>query len=234
MMNASRRISSRISICGALLALGLSASAPIQAHSQTTAPVTPLGRQLAKIELGISGAGELTPSSQGLTYLPQMLYQKPSKTAGLLVDLNYQKSPLIGVQLNFTQFRYAQNYTVVNVAGTPAQQLSYILDVQAKVNEYSLGYLARPVIFGIHMFAGAGLGAIEYHPTAGGGEGLIPQERVGIYYTVGVEQPIFENFGLRLQFRQVFQGAPDFNQNYLATGARVSTVEPGVGFYVRF
>jgi hypothetical protein len=234
MMNASRRISGRISICGALLVLGISASAPLQAHSQTTAPVTALGRQLAKVELGISGVGELTGSSQGLTYLPQMLYQKPSKTAGVYVDLNYQKSPLIGFQLNFTQFRYAQNYSVVNVAGTPSGQHSYILDVQAKTNEYSFGYLARPTIFGLHTFAGAGLGAIEYHPTAGGGEGLVPQERVGIYYEVGIEQPLFENFGVRLQLRQVFQGAPDFNQNYLATGARVSTIEPGVGFYVRF
>ena len=229
MTNASRRVS----ICGALLVLFLSASASIQA--QTSAPVTALGRQLAKIELGISGVGEFTPKSQGTSYLPQNIFQTPSNTAGALIDLSFQKSPLVGFQLNYTQARYTENFNVVDTVGTPSGQLSYVLGVQAKVAEYSFGYLARPRdIFGLHPFAGAGMGAIEFHPTAGGGEGLIPQERLSFYYTVGIQQPIFENFGVRVQFRQVFFGAPDFNQNYLATGARVITTEPGVGFYVRF
>jgi len=229
MMNASRRIS----ICGALLSTALFASAAAAQTTQT--PTTGLDKVMERIDFGATIMGVFSPSSSGTTLVPQTVAQKPSNTAGALVELRYIKSPLIGVELNFTQARYTQNFTVTNTTGTPSGQLPYILGVQSKANEFSMGYVAHgPTLFGVKPFAGAGVGAIEFKPTAGGGQSLPPQVRTGIYYTIGLEGYFSDHFGARAQFRQVFLGAPDFNENYLATGARIITTEPGVGLFVRF
>ena len=233
MMNASRRIS----ICGAIVSISLASIALLSpAAAQSATPVTALGRQLERVDFGITGIGVLTPSTSGTSLTPQAIAQVPSNTFGALIELRYIKSPLIGIELNYSYARYTENYTVTATTGTPHGQLPYVLGVQSKVNEYSLGYVAHgPRLFGLQPFGGIGLGAIEFKPTSGGGQGLPPQERTGVYYTVGLEQTLFsENFGIRAQFRQVFFGAPDFNENYLATGARTITTEPGVGFYLRF
>jgi hypothetical protein len=232
---ASRRLSPRFSLhrfktCGAVLSALLCASL---AHAQSA--TTPLGRELEKIDLGVSGIGSFTPNSSGTSYLPQTIQQVPSNTLGALVELRYTHSPLIGVQFNYSYARFTENFTLSNTSTTPASQLPFTLGVQAKVDEFSLGYVAHgPTFFGLHTFAGVGGGGIEFKPTSGGGLDLPAQIRGAIYYQVGVDAELNEHFGLRGQFRQVFYGAPDFNQNYLATGARVSTTEPGVGFYLRF
>jgi hypothetical protein len=230
MMNASRRVL----ICGAIFSLGLFSCA---ASAQTSAE-TPFSRFLDRIDLGVSGVGQFTPTSSGTTNIlvPQAIVQTPSNTLGALIELRYTKSPLIGVQLNYSYARFTENFNVNPTTGTPPSQQPYVLGVQSKVNEYSLGYVGHgPTLFGLKTFAGGGVGGIEFKPTAGGGLGLPPQVRTAFYYHVGIEQDFLsEHFGFRVQFRQVFYGAPDFNQNYLAIGARTNTVEPGAGFYLRF
>jgi hypothetical protein len=230
MMNASRRIS----ICGAVFSLVLFASF---AAAQT--PVeTPLGRALDRVDLAVSGIGQFTPSNSGTTTIlvPEAIALVPSNTLGALVELRYTRSPLIGIQFNYSFARYTENFNVNPTTGTPPAQQPFVLGVQSKVNEYSIGYVAHgPTVFGLRLFGGGGVGGIEFKPTAGGGLGLPPQVRAGLYYHVGLEQSFLsEHFGFRVQFRQVFYGAPDFNQNYLAIGARTNTVEPGAGFYLRF
>jgi hypothetical protein len=55
------------------------------------------------------------------------------------------------------------------------------------------------------------------------------------YYDGGLEDSLFTpHFGVRLQFRQVFFKAPDFGQNYLTIQQHTSTIEPGIGFYLKF
>jgi hypothetical protein len=230
MMNASRRVS----ICGAVVSLVLFVSG---AAAQTPAE-TPLGRALDRVDLAVSGIGQFTPNSSGSTNIlvPYSIQLVPSNTLGALVELRYTRSPLIGFQLNYTFARFTENFNVNPTTGTPPSQQPFVLGVQSKVNEYSIGYVAHgPTVFGLKPFAGGGAGGIEFKPTAGGGLGLPPQVRFGAYYHVGVEQNFLsEHFGFRVQFRQVFYGAPDFNQNYLAIGKRTNTVEPGAGFYLRF
>jgi hypothetical protein len=221
-----------MSIWGVLL---LTASSASIANAQN--PVTAADRFFGRIDLGVSAEGQFTPSSSGITYLPQMIYQTPSSTAGALIELRYIKSPLMGFNLTYSQARYTENFAVTDVTGTPAGQAPYNISIQSKVAEYSLGYVAHgPRIFGVKPFAGGGVGALEFKPTAGGGLGAPPEERVLFYYTVGVEDELFgsDHFGFRAQFRQSFFGAPDFNENYLATGARSISTQPSVGFYLRF
>lgn len=235
MKNAIRRSSHRssigISLCGALLTT-LFASAIASAQSTTPHP-----KHLNEIDFGIHAIGTLTPATSGDNYLPQAVAQRPSNTVGVLVDLGFQRSKWFGLQINWTQARFSENFTVTNISNTPKGNTGLVLDIQSKVNEYSLGYMVKPgTYFGLETFAGGGVGLVEFKPTPGGGQGQEVEDRTGIFYTIGVQKLLFgsEHFGARVQFRQVFYGAPDFNANYFATGARSVTTEPGFGFFLRF
>jgi hypothetical protein len=191
---------------------------------------------MERVDLGVTAIGIFSPKTSGISLTPMAVSQQPSDTVGALVELRYIKSPLIGAEFNYTYGRYDQNYSLTNTTGTPSGQLPYLLTVQSKVDEISLGYVAHgPEFFGIKPFASAGVGAIEFKPTTGGGQNVQKEVRTGVYYAIGVEKLLFDsNFGIRAQFRQLFLGAPDFNENYLATGARIVTTQPGVGFFLRF
>ena len=192
--------------------------------STAQAQVTATQRQLQRLDLGVSGIGEFTKSVQGTNYQGVSLHQSGSSTLGALVTLRYTRSPLFGLEANYTYARYTENYT------------AYIKGAQANATEYSLGYVAHgPSLMGLHTFASAGLGSIAFRPTPYGGQGLPARARLAAYYDVGVEEPVFsKHFGLRAQFRQVFFKAPDFDQNYLTINKRTFTTEPGVGFYLHF
>jgi hypothetical protein len=210
----------------ALFCFVAAALAAASLHAQTK-PLTPFERQMARVDLGLTASGQITPSDTGTTAYPQHLtvVNKASTTVGFLVTLRYIKSPLIGFEGNFSQARFNENFT--NLIG----------GAQTKVNEETLGYVAHTPkkIFGLQPFGGVGLGTLAFHPTSGGGQGLPFQYRAVYYYSVGLDAPILgPNFGLRLNFREIFYKAPDFLQNYLTIQQHTTTFEPSVGFFLKF
>jgi len=209
--------------CITLLAATLPSAANAQAQAQEK-PLTPFERQMARVDLGLTASGQLTPSDTGTNYQHVTIVNKASTTVGFLATLRYVKSPLIGFEGNFSQARFNENFT--NLIG----------GAQTKVNEETLGYVAHaPKLFGLEPFGGVGLGTIAFHPTSGGGQGLPFQYRAVYYYSVGLDAPILgPNFGLRLNFREIFYKAPDFIQNYLTIQQHTTTFEPGVGFFLKF
>ncbi len=217
MIKALRRFSTR----GALLSLAiLTGTAAAQ-----TAPVTAFDRFLGRIDLGVSGAGIFTTNTNGPNYLGQTVHLVPSNTFGPLVQIHYTSSPLIGLEINYGFPRYTDNYTYS----------SFVLGAQSQHAEITLGYLVHAgSFFGFQPFASVGGGGIDFRPTKGGGQGLPGQLRGAFYYSVGAEEPVFGHLGIRIQFRQVFYGAPDYNQNYLANNQRAVSTEPAAGFYLRF
>ena len=202
------------------------AALPSAANAQTQPkPITPFERQMARIDLGLTASGQITPSDTGTNYLQQTIVNKASTTVGFLATLRYIKSPLIGFEGNFSQARFNENFT--NLIG----------GAQTKVNEESLGYVAHTPkkIFGLQPFGGVGLGTLAFHPTRNGGQGLPFQYRAVYYYSVGLDAPILsEHFGLRLNFREIFYKVPDFGQNYLTIQQHTTTFEPGIGFFLKF
>src|SRR5450756_40938 len=169
-------------------------------------PETPLQRQLDRLDLGVTAIGQITKSVSGTNYLNQPLTQSASTTVGVLATLRYTKSPLVGLEANFMQARYTENFSKYVVGGA-----------QTRANEYSFGYVAHlPNIIGIQPFAAVGAGTMAFHPTAGGGQGLPYQYRAVYYYNVGVDNSVLsKHFGVRLSLRQAFYKAPDFLTNYL-------------------
>ncbi len=96
MMNATCRVTSRMSLWAAVFSIALCASAAAQTAT------TPFGRAMEKLDLGVSGIGEFTPSNSGTNLFNQSVAAVPSNTLGALVQLRYTKSPLIGVELELT------------------------------------------------------------------------------------------------------------------------------------
>lgn len=208
---------------GALLSLAILAGT---ASAQTTTPQTPFDRFLGRVDLGVSGAGVFTTNTTGPNYLGQTVNLAPSNTLGPLVQLRYIKSPLVGFEANYGFPRYTDNFTYSSI----------ILGVQAQHAEFTLGYVAHVGNFyGLEPFAAVGGGLMESRPTQGGGQGALKQVRAALYYEVGAENLIYgSHLGARVQFRQLFYGAPDYGANYLANDKRAVTSEPTAGFFLRF
>jgi len=221
----------------ALLLCLLSSSAS-QAIGQDTAPITPLMKQLNRIDLAVVASGEISTSVSGVenrdaTTTHTLLTIKPSSTVGELATLRYVAKPYVGFEFNFGNLRYTQDYTFV----PPPSQTILVGGVQSGVRELTLGYVAHlpwhP--FGVSPYAGVGGGTIAFHPTIGGGQGLPFQYRAAYYYNLGLEDTFpGSNFGMRLGFRQLIYLAPDFQQNYLTITRRTRTSEPIIGFFLRF
>jgi hypothetical protein len=191
-----------------------------------------LDKQLSRIDLGISGVGQLNKDSNGTAIVetvPTAVNLSPGNTVGVLLTLRYIKSPFIGGEFNYGYARYTDTFTPF---GTQP-----VGGVQQNAGEYTFGYVAHAPhpFFGIVPFAAGGLGTIVFRPTPGGGEGLTNQARAAYYYSIGAEQTVLSpHFGIRAQFRQVFFKAPDFETNYLTIQKHTSTIEPGIGFFLRF
>jgi hypothetical protein len=188
------------------------------------APETMLHRNLSRLDLGVTAIGQITGDVAGTNYLNIPVSQKASTTVGFLATLRYTKSPWIGFEGNYAQARYTENFTNYLAGG-----------VQTKAAEYTLGYVVHPrQIFSIDPFVAIGAGSTAFTPTAGGGQGLPEQARMTYYYNVGLDKAVFTNFGIRASLRQTFYKAPDFGQNYLTILKQTNTLEPSIGFYLKF
>ncbi len=197
-----------------------------------SAQVTPLDKQLARIDLGVSATGEFTRTVSGTVYptgapnLGTTLSDDTSTTVGVSANLRYVAKPFVGFELNYGYARYTENFSY------PPPSLG----VQTNAEEYTVGYLVTPghQIHGLQPFVSVGAGTTEFKPTPDGGEGLRTQARMTYYYSLGVQQEVFGHLGIRAGFRQKFFLAPDFGQNYFTIKQHTFTSEPTVGFYVRF
>jgi hypothetical protein len=195
--------------------------------------VTFLARQLDRLDVGVGGAAVFTKGVSGNNYLNQPVDLDASTTLGALVQVRYTKSPLVGLEFNYSYARFTENFS-----GTPfgdSASTTGVFGVQTNASEYTLGYVAHlPSLLGFQPFAGAGAGATAFKPTPLGGQGLPERARASYYYDIGVDDQFNRFFGFRAQFRQVFYKAPDFGQNYLTINQQTFTSEPTVGVYVKF
>jgi hypothetical protein len=225
MLNVSRPWSVRnLFFCLSLIAC-VSAST---VRAQT--PETPFQRQLDRLELGGVAIGIITKGVSGTNTLnppnQMMVTQNGSTTVGVLGTIRYTKSPMIGLEGNYTFARYTENFSSYIIGGA-----------QTRVNEYSLGWVFHlHDLFTTQPFVSVGAGTTGFHPTAGGGQGLPFQYRATYYYNVGLDKALFhsKSFGARIAMRQVFFKAPDFGQNYLTIDKQTNTLEPSLGFYLKF
>lgn len=223
----------RLSTLAAILSF-----ASLTAAASAQAPLTGLDKQLDRINLVISGSGILNKNTSGPNIQSgTTTTDAPGNTAGALIDIQYIKSPLIGLEFNVNYSRYVQNFTYdQQTPGNPTVSTPTLLGIQNDAIEYTAGWVFHtPKVFGIGTFASVGAGATNFVPTRGGGLEYKNQARATYYYNVGLEQQVINpHFGLRASFRQAFFLAPDFETNYLRDNRRTYTTEPTIGFYLHF
>ncbi len=204
---------------------------PAPIGAQTTTPETPFIRQVNKFDLGVSGVGVYNTTVTGPIIPNQAsdygttVTQYGSNTAGALVTVRYVAKPYFGLEFNYGYARYTENYNVAP------------LQIQTKVNEYTIGYVATPShqFFGLQPYLGAGAGSTGFKPTPHGGQGAPEQARATYYYTVGFQKALGQgHFGVRAGFRELFFLDPDFGQNYLTILKHSNTYEPQAGFFLRY
>jgi hypothetical protein len=195
----------------------------VLAVSTSFGQTTRLDRQLERLDVGVGGSAVFTKGVSGTNYLSEPVDLSASTTLGALVQVRYTKSPLVGLEFNYTYARFTENFTVAPNG------------VQTNASEYTVGYLAHlPTVFGVQPFASVGAGSTAFKPTPMGGQGLPERARASYYYDFGVDDQLTRYIGVRAQFRQVFYKAPDFGQNYLTINQQTFTSEPTVGFYIKF
>ena len=204
-----------------------------QAQYESPTIPGPIQDLASHIDVGISGVGLLNQTSSGTVQnntqpSSATVSINPSNTVGVLISVRYTVKPLVGLEFNYGYARYNQKFT--GVSGTPG-----VLGIQNNAKEYTFGYVAHlHPISGFTPFVEGGAGTTAFRPTTQGGQGLLAQARATYYYAAGAEASLGTHFGLRAQFRQKFFLAPDFGQNYLIIKKHTTTIEPGIGFYIRF
>jgi hypothetical protein len=202
-------------------------------------PVTALDKQLDRVNLAVSASGILNRNTSGPNAENQTTTSDaPSNTVGALIDIQYIKSPLVGLEFNVNYSKYVQNFTYAKLTPGPNGPVNTQtpLGIQNDAIEYSLGWVFHtPKILGIGTFVSAGAGATNFVPTRGGGLEYQNQARATYYYSAGFEQRILSpHFGVRASFRQAFFIAPDFETPFLKTVKHTFTTEPNVGFFLHF
>jgi len=197
------------------------------------AQVTFLTRQLDRLDVGVGGAAIFTKSVSGTNPVGNPVSLDASTTLGAVVQARYTKSPLLGLEFNYSYARFTENFGGLPFGADSSTAVPF--GVQTNASEYTIGYVAHlPSLLGFQPFAGVGGGATAFKPTPMGGQGLPERARASYYYDVGLDDQFTRFFGVRAQFRQTFYKAPDFGQNYLTINQQTITSEPTVGFYVKF
>lgn len=226
-----------------VLAVALLASTLGGAHAQTTAPPTAFERQIEKLDLSISGVGiynskvtgtvvtDLGADNQG-----QSITEFGSNTLGALVSIHYPAKPYFGLEFNYGYARYDENFEGPGISNYFLPVNTTDFQVQAKVNEYTFGYLITPPhpVLGWQPFISAGAGTQGFKPTPLGGQEEPEKARMTYYYSLGLQKNYGEHLGLRVGFRELFFLDPDFGQNYLTILQHATTYEPMAGFYLRY
>jgi hypothetical protein len=223
----------KVSPLYAALLLACTATSAVALGQGDQVPESMLTRQIHRFDLGITGVGMYNGTVSGPIESPVAnqpnggtVTQFGSNTAALLGELRYVVKPYVGFEFNYGYGRYTENFSVQP------------LQIQTRVNEYTLGYIALPPheIFGLQPYIGGGGGSQGFTPTKGGGQGAPEQARATYYYTLGVQKDIDDahHFGLRVGFRELFFIDPDFGQNYLTIKKQTTTYEPQAGFYLRY
>src|SRR5665213_2685070 len=160
-----------------------------------------LAQRAGNMDAAISGFAQFTGSTSG-----NGVSDSPTRSAGLLATFHQSIRPLIGYEVNYSYTRFAEGFSNIPFA------------IQNNVHEATAAYLLQgPKLLLLQPFAAVGGGFLLYLPTTTGGQQFNMQYRPAFLFEVGANYPVLPNFGIRVQYRGLFHGAPDFGVANLNT-----------------
>lgn len=198
---------------------------PWAGHAQDTQAVPAAPEVKEKFDLGVGGFYQITNASNG-----NFLREDTTSSGGALVSFRQPFRPWLGYEANvgYTKFYEAYNKGLVKL--------------QNNVTDFNLSYLLQsPSYYGVQAFFTLGGGVIVFSPIAGTATSLtttptrLPTQLLPDFvYSLGLNYPIFNHFGVRGQMRGLQYKTPDFHQQTLNTHTLRSTYEPTLSIYYRF
>lgn len=192
---------------------------PVLLLSLATAATQARGQSFLKnTDVAVSGFGQFTSnvSGNGIT-------DDPTDSVGGQAALRHSYHWWLGFEGSYGYTRFAENYS--------NQPYPY----QHNTHEFGASYLVTLPSVLIHPFAFAGVSALIFSPSLNGGQNVSWQGKPAANFGVGINQAVLtSHLGIRLQYRGVYAGAPDFGEADLKTGKSRLTSEPMIGAYFKF
>jgi hypothetical protein len=197
----------------------------------------------AKIDMTVSVGtfGQLTNSA----VIPQEVREGASSSFGTLLSFHSSYRWDLGYDINYGYTRYSDLYSFYKTA-PPAG-----INVATGMHELTAAYrIQGPVLpFHLESFAELGTGMLIFSPSSAiispnpdEGPYATPtpvwvktQIRVPILFGSGVNLPLPNHFGARLEYRGLFYPAPSFGQGSgFETKRNMITSEPALSLYYKF
>ena len=160
----------------------------------------------------------------------QNITDKPTYSAGYLINYRFHFNSWGAVELNYDHTRYTQFYS-----GGTGNITSW---TQANAKEVTMAFVAQfwsRFNGRLQPFAEVGTGGMFWSPVSAGSiGGPYNQNRAVLLYGAGFNWKAFGHFGLRVGYRGLLFTAPDFNVNGQFTNTRAQMKEPYAGITYRF
>jgi hypothetical protein len=175
---------------------------------------------LRNSEVSVSAFAQFTPDVNG-----DGVSVKSTHSAGGQGAFRHSYHWWLGYEASYSYTRFADYYSTLPFS------------VQHNMHEFAGSYLVTaPVgVLGLKPFASAGISAVVFSPSLNGGQNVSWQAKPGANFSVGVNYPLLtSHLGLRVQYRGVFYGTPDYGEAPLKTGSNRLTSEPMAGLYLHF
>lgn len=166
---------------------------------------------------------QITASSNG-----NNIREDTNQSYGGLVSLRQPYRPWLGWEVNYGLTSFPEFYR------------KGVVTVHDMVHEITAAYLLQsPPVMGFSPFLSLGTGMMIFSPrsaTSVPGNPVPNSSQVlpAFLFTIGLNKPISERLGVRLQFRALHYKTPSFNDPLLDSKTLRTTVEPALGVYYRF
>jgi hypothetical protein len=211
-------------LIASLMAVGFFLSARLcPAQGTQAAPTVPEFKE--KYDLGLGVFYQVTNASNG-----NSIREDTTESGGALLSFRQPYRPWVGYEANlgYTRFSEAYNKGIVKVA--------------SGVTDLSFAYLLQsPTVYGVQPFLTLGGGIIVFSPTGTVTDlnavtpphfssQLLPE----FVYGVGLNYPILNRLGARVQLRGLNYKTPTFHQESLDSHKLRTTLEPTFSVYYRF
>lgn len=178
----------------------------------------------AQTDIAASAMGAFPSTTKGI-----YTQQNPADQAGVLLQLRHIWNPLYGYELAYSVNRANQHYTYVG----PSPVVREPKTIRAYDHEVTGAWLVTLPLENFRPFALAGGGVNVFVPSAGQ-SGAQSDTKAVVIYGVGVDWSLFNQVGLRAQFRGNIYKAPDVATTFRPTDRLVHSAEPSIGIFIRF
>jgi len=185
---------------------------------------TSRAQELPRNEVSVQGTGSFTKDSDN-----NGIIQHSTDSGGLLVSYRNLFSRWFGADLSYGYTRDTQlNFTPVGASR-----------VQSDVHQTTAALVVHTPgrALGLRPFALAGAGALTFSPINNfGGIAILAdtQAKAAFVYGGGADYDINDHFALRLEYRGLVYGRPDFGLTPLNSDTVTHTAQPSAGFVIRF